>query len=228
MWNATKPAIRTSGTSAAGWWSGWRRRRGERILDAGCGAGQLTAEIAATGAHVLGVDSAPSMLAQARQNYPALAFALADLTTFQTAEPFDAIFSNAVLHWVRPPEAAARCLAAALRPAGRLVAEFGGQGNVRRIQNALGEHRYPWYYPSIAEYGAVLEAAGLELVRAALFDRPTRVEGEGGLRDWLEMYIPALPGPVREAAVEQLRGEMFSNGGWTLDYRRLRVEARKR
>ena len=200
---------------------------GERILDAGCGAGQLTAEIAASGAIVLGVDSAPSMVAQARQNYPHLEFALADLTAFTAGEPFDAVFSNAALHWVRPPEEAAKRLAAALRPGGRLVVEFGGHGNVARIQAALGEHRHPWFFPSIAEYGAILESVGLEPLQAVLFDRPTRVEGAGGLDDWLEMYVPGLDLTVRKAAVELLRPEMFAEGVWTLDYRRLRMEARK-
>ena len=200
---------------------------GERILDAGCGAGQLTSEIAAAGASVLGIDAAPSMVAQARQNFPKLDFALADLTTFHTDKPFDAVFSNAVLHWVRPPQEAANRLAAALRPGGRLVVEFGGHGNVARIQNALGEHRAPWFFPSIAEYGAILEAAGLEPVQAILFDRPTRVEGDHGLDDWLQMYVPSLPVAVRQAAVEQLKPDMFASGVWTLDYRRLRIEARK-
>ena len=205
---------------------------GERILDAGCGAGHLTAEIAASGATVLGVDSAPGMIAQARLNYPKaryanLDFALADLTAFTAPEPFDAVFSNAVLHWVRPPEEAARRLAAALRPGGRLVAEFGGHGNVARIQAALGEHRFPWFYPSIAQYSAMLESVGLEPSEAMLFDRPTPVEGEGGLDDWLQMYIPGLDAAVRKSAVERLRPEMYSNGVWTLDYRRLRIQARK-
>ena len=200
---------------------------GERILDAGCGAGQLTFEIAASGATVLGVDSAPSMVAQARQNFPRLDFALADLTTFQTEQPFDAVFSNAVLHWIRPPQAAANRLAEALRPGGRLVVEFGGQGNVARIQAALGEHPGPWFFPSIAEYCTILETAGLEPVQAILFDRPTRVEGDVGLADWLQMYLPALPPAVRERAVEQLRPTMYADGAWTLDYRRLRIEARK-
>lgn len=205
---------------------------GERILDAGCGAGQLSAEIAETGAVVYGVDSAPSMIAQARLNYPKarymnLEFGLADLTAFTASQPFDAVFSNAVLHWVRPPEEAAKRLAAALRPGGRLVAEFGGHGNVARVQAALGKHRHPWFFPSIAEYGAILESVGLEPVQALLFDRPTRVEGAGGLDDWLEMYIPGLDPDVRKSAVEQLKPDMYSDGGWMLDYRRLRIEARK-
>lgn len=207
---------------------------GERILDAGCGMGQLTAEIAGQGASfVLGIDAAPGMIAQSRANYPKakfpnLEFALADLTRFVApGEPFDAVFSNAVLHWVRPPEEAARAIAGALKPGGRFVAEFGGHGNVAAVQAALGEQRYPWYFPSIAEYTALLESAGLEPVRAILFDRPTPVAGEGGLEDWLEMYIPGLDAGVRRAVVDQLRPRMYRDGVWTLDYRRLRVVALK-
>ncbi|HEY3743675.1 MAG TPA: class I SAM-dependent methyltransferase [Bryobacteraceae bacterium] len=203
---------------------------GERILDAGCGAGPLSAEIASSGATVLGVDSAPAMIAQARLNYPKarypnLEFALADLTSFSATDSFDAVFSNAALHWVRPPELAAQRLAAALRPGGRFVAEFGGKGNVARVQAALGEHRYPWFFPSIAEYCAILEGVGLEPVQAILFDRPTQVES---LEDWLQMYLPGLTALVRASVVEQLKPDLFANGVWTLDYRRLRIQARKR
>src|ERR1700758_742036 len=91
----------------------------ERILDLGCGTGHLTAKIAATGAEVTGLDSSTSMIAQARQNFPALKFALADARDFQFDEPFDAVFSNAALHWVHDAEAVIRCVAAALRSGGR-------------------------------------------------------------------------------------------------------------
>ena len=151
---------------------------GERVLDLGCGTGRLTREIADSGAEVAGIDSSPDMIARARKNYPELRFELADALTFQPEEPFDAVFSNAVLHWVKPPEGAVKTIARALKPGGRMVVEFGGKGNTQSIVEAIGSH--PWYYPSIGEYASLLEANGLQVVSAVLFPRPTRVDGESG------------------------------------------------
>jgi trans-aconitate methyltransferase len=215
-------------------------RPGERILDLGCGTGQLTAEIAASGAQVVGLDSSPEMLGQARQNYPHLKFVLADATSFQFEEPFDAVFSNAALHWVKNAEAAVQCIAAALVAGGRFIAEFGGKGNIAVILNALNaafgdaaDERCPWWFPSIGEYASMLERHGLEVRQASLFDRPTPIEGERGMEDWFEMFCGSyLRGLDAKGAkekvhdvVEHLRPKLYREGVWTLDYRRLRVVA---
>jgi trans-aconitate methyltransferase len=152
------------------------------------------------------------------------------------------VFSNATLHWVKDARGAAGCIFRALRPGGRLVAEFGGAGNVRTIMGAIAaalkeigtpafEELSPWYYPSIAQYGAVLEEAGLELIWARLFDRPTPVEV--GLRNWVEQYCSVFLNAVgvekRErflsAIEEQARPALFKEGKWVADYRRLRIVA---
>ncbi|HUY92905.1 MAG TPA: methyltransferase domain-containing protein [Pirellulales bacterium] len=222
-------------------------RAGERILDLGCGAGHLTAQIAERGAESLGLDASPEMIDQARRNHPERAFAVADATQFEVAEPFDAVFSNAVLHWVKPPEKAVERITAALKPGGRFVAEFGGQGNVAAIIEAAGQavssalsrdagDVNPWYFPSIGQYAALLEAFGLEVRYATLFDRPTRLnEGEQGLANWLEMFGAPCFTMLVEAdrpraitdAVERARPRLFREGQWTADYRRLRVVAIK-
>jgi trans-aconitate methyltransferase len=215
-------------------------RPGERILDLGCGTGQLTAEIASSGAQVVGLDSSPEMLGQARQNYPRLKFVLADATSFHFEEPFDTVFSNAALHWVKDAEASVKCIAAALRPGGRFVAEFGGKGNITEILAALravfgdaAEERCPWWFPGIGEYASLLARHGLEVRQASLFDRPTPIEGEHGMEDWIEMfcgsYLRDLSADrakekVREVA-EYLRPKLYREGIWMLDYRRLRVVA---
>lgn len=215
-------------------------RPGERILDLGCGTGQLTAEIARLGAHVIGLDKSPEMLADARKNFPALTFVEADAANFEFAEHFDAIFSNAVLHWVKDADSAVQSIARVLRPGGRFVAEFGGHGNIATIQAALRHvlgpragQLSPWYYPAIGEYAAVLERNGLEVRSASLFDRPTPLEGENGMEQWLRMfaqsYLRPLSGERAAAVINQLvtelRPVLYRDGVWTIDYRRIRIVA---
>lgn len=217
---------------------------GERILDLGCGTGHLTEQIAGAGASVVGLDHSASMLQQARATYPHVEFIEGDARDFSFAAPFDAVFSNAVLHWVRPPEHVVRCVRRALRPGGRFVAEFGGKGNVKAIVAALRTaaerigvqlRSMPWYFPSISDYAALLEATGFEVRFASLFDRPTPLQGESGLRDWLKMFaepmLKAVPPEHQEqfmaATEEGARAELWSDGGWIADYRRLRVVAVK-
>jgi SAM-dependent methyltransferase len=217
-------------------------RPGERILDVGCGTGQLTAEIANQGAQVVGLDNSANMIGQARQNYPGLAFVLGDATSFRFDELFDAVFSNAALHWVKNAGAAVESISRALRPGGRFVAEFGGSGNTRSILRALrvvlgaeAEARFPWFYPSIGEYAPLLEQHGLQVRHAELFDRPTPLEGENGMEDWLRMFCGNFfkgmsaedaTAKIREVA-GLLRPERYREGMWTVDYRRLRVVAVK-
>jgi trans-aconitate 2-methyltransferase len=208
-------------------------RQGELILDLGCGSGQLTAAIADAGASVIGLDSSPEMLAEARANYPAVEFRLGDAANFNIESPVDAVFSNAVLHWVKNAAGAAGCIARALKPGGRFVAEFGGRGNNQSILDAirelLGPVETPWYYPSIGEYATVLEQSGLETRQAWLIDRPTPVEGEDGLEDWLAVFGRDLMGEEeRKMIAEKLRPTHYKDGVWTIDYRRLRIVAKKR
>lgn len=220
---------------------------GERILDLGCGTGHLTAEIAATGADVIGIDRSPEMISQARRQFPNLKFEVADARHLDFERQFDAVFSNAVLHWIVEPELVVRSVAKALGPGGRFVAEFGGKGNVRRVIDAInwayakfgiaaGLADNTWYYPSVAEYAALLEKEGLEVQEARLFDRPTRLEdGDNGLEVWLRMFakfaLDRLPAGRQQEFLreieKQARPELFRNGNWELDYRRLRIAAWK-
>ena len=189
---------------------------GERILDVGCGTGHLTAEIARSGAQVLGIDRSAAMIAQARENFPGLAFETRDVCDLPYHAEFDAIFSNAVLHWVQPPETAAAAMSRALKPGGRLVCEFGGHGNVQilvegayRALRQLGvdhpERFNPWYYPSIAEYSAILERCGIEVTFAHLFDRPTPLQdGERGLETWFRMFGSRLMEPLADCPTSRI------------------------
>jgi trans-aconitate 2-methyltransferase len=222
-------------------------KAGERVLDLGCGTGQLTAGIAASGAHVVGFDRSADMIAQARGNFPELTFDVADATTFAVERPFNSVFSNATLHWVKPPELAAQQISAALRPGGRFVAEFGGKGNVQAVSDALRAALHdvagvdfdrisPWYYPSVAQYAGVLENAGLDVTFATLFPRPTQLEGVDGLKNWVKMFGGAFLEPldakkrdeVLDAVERHARPVLFRDGSWFADYVRLRVVAIRR
>jgi trans-aconitate methyltransferase len=218
---------------------------GEYVLDIGCGTGHLTRAIAERGARVIGNDFSAAMIEQARANYPDLRFEVADASNFELDEPVDAIFSNAVFHWVRDQEGAAACILRALKPGGRFVAEFGGKGNVGQIIAATisamhdagyanAAERTPWYYPSIAQHATLLERHGLETISAVLFDRPTLLDGgKAGLSLWLEMFgdsfFANIPPETRRQIVadieQRLHPALFRDGSWYADYRRLRIVA---
>jgi trans-aconitate methyltransferase len=218
---------------------------GERILDLGCGTGHLTHQIAERGSEVLGIDSSPEMIGQARQNYPGLNFVLQNAAEMRFDSEFDAIFSNAALHWMLDAEGVVAAISKALRRNGRLVAEFGGKGNIAQISDAIEtvvarycEGPLPGtrtYFPSVAEYGILLESKGLELRFAQLFDRPTPLEGPDGMADWIRQfkwyYFEPLAPAQRKAAlaevIEQLRPSLCTENGWIADYRRLRLVAGK-
>jgi trans-aconitate methyltransferase len=217
-------------------------RPGERILDLGCGTGHLTAKLAEAGAEVVGIDASVPMVEEARRLYPQLRFEVADARDFAFDDPFDAVFSNAVLHWVKEPEKAIACVRRALKSGGRFVAEFGGRGNVQTIVTALdaasravglGAWEHPWYYPGISEYTPLLERNGLEVTHAFLFDRPTPLEGEEGLRRWVEMFVGSLldrvPPDDREGFLRHVedvaRPTLYRDSQWFADYRRLRIVA---
>jgi trans-aconitate 2-methyltransferase len=218
---------------------------GERILDLGCGPGQLTNQIAKAGADVVGLDASPEMIGQARQNFPKLKFVLENAGAMQFEEEFDAVFSNAALHWMLNASDVLRAVAKALRPRGRFVLEMGGKGNIQIIESAILKVITPYYadavparrtyFPALGEYTSLMEACGLEPRMAQLFDRPTPLEGEQGMANWIRgfkwYYFESLPHAQRERAlrevVEELRPLLFMERGWQADYRRLRISALK-
>lgn len=213
---------------------------GERILDLGCGDGVLTAELVAAGAEVVGVDRSPEMVAAAVAR--GLDARVIDATALTFAEEFDAVFSNAALHWVPDADAVLAGVARSLRPGGRFVAELGGHGNVAALGTALSavlgrrgidtSAVSPWYFPTVEAYAERLAAAGFAVDRISLIPRPTPLPGD--LADWFatfgRVFLEALPADERAGAsaeaVELLRPWLCDDHGrWTADYVRLRVAA---
>jgi SAM-dependent methyltransferase len=219
-----------------------RPKKGERILDLGCGDGQLTARIAAKGAVVSGVDASAEMVAAARSRGVGSTVAQAESLPFADAE-FDAVFSNAALHWVRGQDEMMAEVHRVLRKRGRFVAELGGHGNIAAIRIALiavlerngfaGREDNVNYYPSPDAYQRRLVKHGFKVSKMALIPRPTPLPASG-MRGWLETFrkgvIDTLPELAREKVIsetEELLAQALrdEDGNWTADYVRLRFVA---
>jgi trans-aconitate methyltransferase len=219
----------------------------EHIFDLGCGTGDLANEISQAGAQVTGMDLSETMIGQAQRKYPQIQFFVGDGERFTVDSTFDAVFSNAALHWMKNPGAVLAGVWNSLKPGGRFVAEFGGKGNVETIVQAIGEvlredfgidasKLNPWYFPSIAEYSTLLEQQGFRVTYVIHFDRPTKIEdNEQGLNHWLrgfaDNFFTTLSEAERHAVcakiADKARNELFHNGSWYADYKRLRVMAVK-
>ncbi len=217
-------------------------RPGERVLDVGCGEGTLTQQIASRGAAVVGVDSSEDMIDAARAR--GLDARLLNAEELAFRNEFDAVFSNAALHWVRNHDALLSGVARALRPGGRFVAEFGGYGNIAAIEVAvravLARRNLPAekrrYYPSDDEYRARLEAHGFDVREIALIPRPTPLPT--GIRGWLTIFERATldrlgaGSEVSESVLEEIEDLLRPSlcdwrGRWTAPYVRLRFKATK-
>ncbi len=217
---------------------------GERILDLGCGDGVLTQRLADIGASVVGVDSSPEMIAAAKARR--LDARLLDATKLPFTNEFDAVFSNAVLHWIKStPNAPIEGAFRALKPGGRFVGEFGGHGNVAAIGVALiaalekrgvrdASTFMPQFFPTAEDYRNRLEKAGFTVPYCELVPRPTPLPT--GMRGWLETfgkaYCAALPPGDHDGylddVVHLLRPVLCdAQGNWTADYIRLRFAALK-
>jgi SAM-dependent methyltransferase len=213
---------------------------GERILDLGCGDGVLTEKIIAAGASVVAVDAAPGMVAAARRR--GLDARLLSGQSLEFDGEFDAVFSNAALHWMRPAAAVLAGVHRALRPGGRFVAEMGGHNNTAAIMVALravlgrygldAQRLNPWHFPSAAAWHGKLEAAGFVVDAIRIIPRPTPLPA--GLEAWLDTFAEDFLGPLAAADRPAARAEIVDllrpvlvdeSGMWIADYVRLRFRA---
>lgn len=220
---------------------------GERILDVGCGTGDLANDISKFGAAVVGIDAAESMIERAKEKYPHCTFLTADGESFgDFSTPFDAVFSNAAIHWMKHQRLVVQNCYNALRPGGRFVAELGGAANIQSIVNAIQEgskrlgiqyrpEQFPWVFPTAEEMTSHLESAGFYVAAIEHYERPTPLVGEDGLKNWLHMFSGSLLAHVPEKEMAELFSEcenilrpvLYKNGTWVADYCRLRFVAVK-
>jgi len=217
----------------------------QAILDLGCGTGTLTAQLAARGSRVIGVDSARPMVERARAQYPELTFQVCDALALPFEGEFDVVFSNAVFHWIADHDTLLENVKKALKPGGQLICEFGGPGNIAVVEQAFNRAceemglavRAPRFnFPTPEEFSARLARHGLTPVNVYDYDRPTPLkDGEQGLANWMRQFfagqLEALPeqtGQALLARAEALaRPKLWDGDHWTADYRRLRAVARK-
>jgi len=214
---------------------------GLRILDLGCGSGDLTQKILDAGAEVVGVDASQSMVDHACGR--GIDARLCDARELPFEHDFDAVFSNAVLHWIKDHKPVLRGVHKALKPSGRFVAEFGGFGNVAAITSTLiavlsdhgfpGRSLNPWYNPSVSGYQSELEAAGFDVSNIDLIWRPTPIPQ--GMAEWLDMFAAAffkdiqdeeLVARMKLKIVDALEPNLRDESGlWYADHVRLRFVA---
>jgi trans-aconitate methyltransferase len=220
-------------------------KAGERVLDLGCGDGPLTAKLAAAGCNVTGIDASPEQIEGARRlGIDAKVGRGEEVGAMFAAGSFDAVFSNAALHWMKRADEVLAGVYSVLRPGGRFVAEMGGHACVQKIRTALvralerrgvdGEACVPWYFPTPGDYATRLERAGFRVDSIALFPRPTPLPGD--VVRWLETFAQAftaaLPAADQAAYLEEVRRDLEpklrdASGAWFADYTRLRFHATK-
>ncbi len=220
-------------------------RDGQRILDLGCGTGDLTHEInSKQSCSVIGMDYSDEMIVKAKSKYPNLEFSVCDACKIPFTNEFDVIFSNAVFHWIPRQEELHKSIHNALKSDGMMICEFGGHKNIEKISGSFervikqygDNYSSPFYFPTVEEHEKILEKSGFKIERIYDYDRPTVLPNEGlGLRQWISQFFSSYLSKYDEIIQEEillsveneLRSDMFKDNHWIADYRRIRVIAYK-
>ena len=216
-------------------------KKGQKILDLGCGTGHLTNMIASTGADVTGIDMSLEMIGEAKANYPGIKFMVEDATDFFFHDKFDSVFSNAVLHWIKDQEKVLICVYDALKKGGKFTAEFGGKHNIERVETALRNELHKsgystnaeldiWYYPSVGEYAVLLEEIGFTVQFVSYFKRDTFLNKGDDISGWLEMFgksfLRNIEPKEKSRMIRNIQNSLKDTncikGKWYIDYVRLR------
>ncbi|AXA33682.1 class I SAM-dependent methyltransferase [Francisella adeliensis] len=216
----------------------------ETILDLGCGTGRLTSDISKKAKKVYGVDYSQAMIDSARKNFEDIEFSVADaqLNLDYPDQTFDAVFSNAALHWMMDAESVIKNIHKVLKLNGRFVFEMGGNGNIKEVLASidkvsqsyqLKDYHLQNFYPSLSQYSSLLEKNGFEVRYALLFNRPTLLEGKNGLANWVSTFRSNLLDQIsnKDAFLKEVQNvaktKLYKNGKWYADYVRLRMIAYK-
>lgn len=221
------------------------KNKGSYVVDLGCGNGALTKKLFERGYNVEGVDDSADMIAQAKADYPDIKFSVGNAVDYTLERNADAIFSNAVFHWIdEEKQQKMLCnIYNSLNDGGELVCEFGGAGCAETVHSMLEKcflerglnYKRVFYFPTIGQYAPMLENAGFRVEYAVLFDRPTVQVGENGLADWIEMFVrkpfegidEKIKSEIIYEAVDNLRDKLYIDGKWIVDYVRIRFRAVK-
>lgn len=214
----------------------------QKILDLGCGTGDLSYELSKLCQKVVGIDASPQMISLAREKFPNLDFRVCEGLSMTFKDEFDVVFSNAVFHWISNHNLLLENIAKALKSAGILICEFGALGNIESIENAfklaLGRQGFAYTmklnFPDADSFSKLLKQNHFEIIELSKFDRPTPLENnEEGLRIWLKQFfnsqLDELPLQIQEKIFEEVetltKDKLYHNRVWILDYKRLRVIA---
>lgn len=215
------------------------------ILDLGCGTGVLSNELARKGAKVLGVDLSSDMIKKAKESYPKISFGILNACELNFDSKFDTVFSNAVFHWIPDQRRLLKSINKALKKNGKLICEFGSEGNIKVIEDAFKhtvekldiEYKTPFFFPSKEDYTELLISEGFEVEYILEYSRPTKLnEEEKGLRNWISQFFSSYLVDMREEEKENIfvevedlcRNKLWIDNSWVADYRRLQVVAIKK
>jgi len=217
-------------------------KKDEVILDLGCGDGTLAVEMEKLGANVIAVDLSENMVEKTKEKGIKAFVMSATELTFENE--FDAVFSNAVLHWVKDADEAIKKISKSLKSNGRFIAEFGGYGNIKYLTDAMqevfnnhkefGSFNNPWYFPKDTDYKQLLEKNGFDVEYIELIPRPTKIDD---ISNWLDIFANGIVSHLSNEQQKQFKQEVRTilepkiyseKDGWVADYVRLRLKATKR